>query len=205
MKRCADPGVANVSLIFHYYPNRDGGNAMHLNVGVFRRDPEGWRFLGLVPVYGYDPRDVTFGPGRIDLTTTMQGPNDPPHEGLHTFYNARERMRRRYREGEVGKWYVLGWYIYHLCTLWTLPFHITEWEVGRVKRMHQRNIPEAMRAWSEPLSSEQWVKPSAELLRQRELLANLRQRNPQGSIFDLMAEVGRMIQTNRKQAGAAKR
>ena len=72
-----DPGVANVSLIFHYYPNRDGGNAMHLNVGVFRRDPEGWRFLGLVPVYGYDPRDVTFGPGRIDLTTTMQGPNDP--------------------------------------------------------------------------------------------------------------------------------
>ncbi|MFV0454433.1 MAG: hypothetical protein ACK5NQ_05465 [Pseudomonas sp.] len=135
----------------------------------------------------------------------LQGPNDPPHEGLHTFYNARERMRRRYREGEVGKWYVLGWYLYHLCTLWTLPFHLTEWDIGRVKRMHQRNVPEAMRAWSEPLPSEQWGKPSAELLRQRELLANLRQRHPQGSIFDLMAEAGRMTASNRKRAGAASR
>ena len=128
----------------------------------------------------------------------LQGPNEPPHEGLHTFHNARERMRRRYREGDVGKWYVLGWYLYHLCTLWTLPFHITEWEIGRVKRMHQRNVPEAMRAWSEPLPPEQWAKPSAELVRQRELLENLRQRNPQGSIFSLMAEVGCVVQTGEK-------
>lgn len=135
----------------------------------------------------------------------LQGPDDPPHEGLHTFHNARECMRRRYREGEVGKWYVLGWYLYHLCTLWTLPFHLTEWDIGRVKRMHQRNVPEAIRAWLESLPPEQWAKPSAELLRQRELLANLRQRHPQGSIFDLMAEVGRTIQPDRKRAGAAKR
>ena len=72
-----DPGVANYSLIFHYYENRDGGNATHLNVGLYRRDPEGWRFLGLVPVYGYEPRDATFHPGQIDITTTMQGPNAP--------------------------------------------------------------------------------------------------------------------------------
>ncbi len=135
----------------------------------------------------------------------LQRPNDPPHEGLHTFYNARERMRRRYREGEVGKAYVLGWYLYHLCTLWTLPFYLTEWDIGRVKRMHQRNVPDAMRAWSEPLPPEQWVKPSAELLRQCELLANLRQRHPQGLIFDLMAEVGRLAATDRKQTGAANR
>jgi len=135
----------------------------------------------------------------------LQGPNDPPHEGLHTFHNARERMRRRYREGEVGKWYVLGWYFYHLYTLWTLPFHLTEWDIGRVKRMHQRNVPDAMRAWSEPLPPEQWVKPSAELVRQRELLENLRQRHPQGSIFDLMAEVGRMNKTDGKQISAANR
>ncbi|MBU0808752.1 MAG: hypothetical protein KKB36_13090 [Gammaproteobacteria bacterium] len=114
-------------------------------------------------------------------------------------------MYRRYREGEVGKWYVLGWYLYHLCTLWTLPFHLTEWDIGRVKRMHQRNVPEAMRAWSESLPPEQWANPSAELLRQRKLLANLRQRHPQGSIFDLMAEVGRTIQPDRKQTGSAKR
>ncbi|WP_258190228.1 hypothetical protein [Stutzerimonas azotifigens] len=134
----------------------------------------------------------------------LQGPHDPPHEGLHTFYNARERMRRHYREGGVGKWYVLGWYLYHLCTLWTLPFHLTEWDINRVKRMHQRSVPEAMRAWSEPLPPEQWAKPSAELLRQRELLANLRQRHPQGSIFDLMAEVGRTNLAGRSKAGTAK-
>lgn len=135
----------------------------------------------------------------------LQGPDDPPHDGLHTFHNARARMRRRYREGEVGKWYVLGWYLYHLCTLWTLPFHLTEWDIGRVKRMHQRNVPEAMRAWSEPLPPEQWAKPSTELLKQRELLANLRRRHPQGSIFDLMAEVGRKTTTGKTQSSAVMR
>ncbi|TBU73827.1 hypothetical protein DNK06_20480 [Pseudomonas daroniae] len=135
----------------------------------------------------------------------LQGPDDPPHEGLHTFRNARERMRRRYREGEVGGFYVFGWYLYHVMTLWTLPFHLTEWEIGRVKRMHRQDIPEAMREWSQPLPHEQWAKPSTELLRQRELLANLRQHNPQSSIFDLMTEVGRTTVTDRKQAGAASR
>lgn len=93
----------------------------------------------------------------------LQGPDDPPHEGLHTFRNARERMRRRYRDGEVIGLYVLGWCLYHAMTLWTLPFHLTEWEVARVKRMHRKDIPAAMREWSQPLPPEQWAKPSPEL------------------------------------------
>jgi hypothetical protein len=32
----------------------------------------------------------------------LQGPNDPPHEGMHTFRNARARLHRRIREKEVG-------------------------------------------------------------------------------------------------------
>ena len=72
-----DPGVANSSLIFHYFENREGGNATMLNVGLFQRDAEGWRFLGLVPVYGQDPRDPLFTEGQVDITTTMPGPNDP--------------------------------------------------------------------------------------------------------------------------------
>jgi len=67
----------------------------------------------------------------------LQSPDDPPHEGLHILRNARERMRRCYREGEVGGWYVFGWYLYHAMTLWTLPFRLTEWEVARVRRMHR--------------------------------------------------------------------
>jgi len=135
----------------------------------------------------------------------LQGPDDPPHEGLHTFRNARERMRRRYSEGEVGAWYVFGWYLYHVMTLWTLPFRLTEWEVGRVKRMHRQDIPEAMQAWSQPLPPEQWAKPSEELLKQGELLENLRLRKPQDSIFELMAEVGRSASNDMKQMAAEKR
>ena len=121
----------------------------------------------------------------------LQHPDDPPHEGLHTFYNARERMRRRYREKEVGLWYVFGWYLYHWVTLWTLPFHLTDWEVGRVKQMHKSDLPEAMQAWSQPLPAEQWVKPSAELKRQSEKLEQLMERYPQRPVFELFAEVGR--------------
>lgn len=121
----------------------------------------------------------------------LQGPDDPPHEGLHTFRNARERMRRRYSEGEVGAWYVFGWYLYHVMTLWTLPFRLTEWEIGRVKRMHRQDIPETMQAWSQPLPKEQWAKPSEELQRQSQQVEMLRQRDPQRSIIDIFAEVQR--------------
>ncbi|WP_026344677.1 hypothetical protein [Oceanimonas smirnovii] len=118
----------------------------------------------------------------------LQGPDDPPHEGLHTFYNARARMRRRYREGEVGKWYVAGWYAYHFCTLWTLPFHLTEWEIARVKRIQKHEIPDEMKAWSQPLPAAQWAQPSAELQRQRERLTTLRELYPQHSVFSLFTK-----------------
>lgn len=121
----------------------------------------------------------------------LQGPDDPPHEGLHTFHNARARMRRRYNEGEVGKWYVLNWYLYHLMTLWTLPFYITEWEIRRVKRLLKRKVPIAVQEWSQPLPPEQWAKPSAELQRQTEQLAQLRQRHPQRDLFELFKEARR--------------
>ena len=121
----------------------------------------------------------------------LQHPDDPPHEGLHTFYNARERMRRRYREKEVGVFYVMGWYLFHWVTLWTLPFHLTDWEVGRVKQMHKSDLPEAMQAWSQPLPAEQWAKPSTELKRQSEKLEQLIERYPQRPVFELFAEVGR--------------
>lgn len=118
----------------------------------------------------------------------LQGPDDPPHEGLHTFHNARARMRRRYREGEVGKWYVLSWYLYHLMTLWTLPFHLTEREIRSAKQKMKGKVPAAVQAWSQPLPPEQWAKPSAELQRQTKKLAQLRQRHPQRDIFELFTE-----------------
>lgn len=72
-----DPATARFSLIFHYFDSRSGGNSFGLNVGLYRHDPEGWRFLTLLEIFGVEPRDAQFFPGRIVVTTTMPGPNDP--------------------------------------------------------------------------------------------------------------------------------
>ncbi len=72
-----DPGVAETALVFHYFDNRGGGNALMLNVGLFKRKPDGWHFIGPVEVFGSNPREANFYPGQVRLKTTMPGPNDP--------------------------------------------------------------------------------------------------------------------------------
>ena len=119
----------------------------------------------------------------------LQGPDDPPHEGLHTFRNARARIHRRYRAGEVGGFRLFAWYLYHLMTLWTLPARLTEWEIGTIKRMHRKALPPAMQQWSQPLPPEQWAKPSAELQRMSQQVRSLCKRDPQRSIIEIFAEV----------------
>jgi hypothetical protein len=121
----------------------------------------------------------------------LQGPDDPPHEGMHTFRNARARLHRRIREKEVGWIHGFFWYLYHVMTLWTLPNRIVEWEVRRIARVGRKKLPEAMQAWSEPLPEDQWAKPSGELLRLSKHVMELKQRNPLRSITDIFAEVYR--------------
>jgi hypothetical protein len=119
----------------------------------------------------------------------LQGPDDPPHEGLHTFRNARKRIHQRFRAGEVGWIRLVAWYLYHLMMLWSLPAWLTEWEIGKIKKMQRKALPEAMEQWSQPLPKEQWAKPSAELLRKREQVDQLRKRDPQRSIIEIFAQV----------------
>ncbi|MGS0736092.1 hypothetical protein ACVBEG_05850 [Pseudomonas sp. GG8] len=119
----------------------------------------------------------------------LQGPNDLPHEGLHTFYNARERMRRRRKAGEVGWSYPFWWYLYHVMTLWTLPNHLTEWEIRRIKSMGRAAVPEAMQAWSAPLPDAEWAKPSEKLQRMSKMVKDLRQKEPQVSLIQHFVEV----------------
>ncbi|WP_426142377.1 hypothetical protein [Pseudomonas sp. DWP3-1-2] len=118
----------------------------------------------------------------------LQNPGDPPHEGLHTLYNARERMRRRRRDREVGFFYPFWWYLYHVLTLWTLPNHLTEWEIRRIKSIGRAVVPEAMQRWSAPLPPEQWAKPSAALQRLSETVKTLRKQNPDQNIAARFAE-----------------
>ncbi|MBF9035335.1 hypothetical protein HKCCE2091_13905 [Rhodobacterales bacterium HKCCE2091] len=72
-----DPAQATTAVGFHYFPNRSGGNSFSIAVGVFRRGDGGWTYAGPVEVFGTDPRDPAFAPGRFEITTTMLGPNEP--------------------------------------------------------------------------------------------------------------------------------
>ena len=73
-----DPSVATHAIGFHYYESRTGGNAVLLNAGLFRREGMVWVFAGRIEgLLGYGPRDVTFPPGRIEVTTTVLKPGEP--------------------------------------------------------------------------------------------------------------------------------
>jgi len=121
----------------------------------------------------------------------LQEPGDPPHEGLHTFRNARAGLHRRLREKEVGRIYAFFWYVYHVMTLWTLPNRLVEWEIKRIAKVGRRALPPAMLAWSEPLPPEQWAKPSSELLRLSAKVKALLKRYPRTPITEVYAEVYR--------------
>lgn len=74
----ADPNVATQGLAFFYYENRHGGNAVHHNIGYFRRIEAGWTFVAPVTgLFGHNPRDASFANGVIEVTTTTLGPNEP--------------------------------------------------------------------------------------------------------------------------------
>ena len=130
----------------------------------------------------------------------LQGPDDPPHEGLHTFRNARARMHQQIREGSRTRLSGFFWYLYHVMTLWTIPNHLVEWEVRRLERIGKQTLPDVMREWSEPLPKEQWAKPSAELLRLSELVRQMQKRQPHRAITEIFAEVQRTASNGKRRA-----
>ena len=119
----------------------------------------------------------------------LQGPDDPPWEGVHVFRNARKRLHEEYREGKRGMFYLTGWYLYHLITFWTIPNRLVEWEVRKIKRMSRKTLPKAMLEWSESLPEDQWSKPSEELKRQSKRVLELRKADPQRPVTEIFAQV----------------
>ncbi|MFJ7312138.1 hypothetical protein ACIQVE_05115 [Pseudomonas sp. NPDC098747] len=136
----------------------------------------------------------------IQYLQDLQGPNDPPHEGLHTFYNARARMHQQIRDGERGRVSGFFWYLYHVMTFWTLPNHLVEWEIRRIDAMGQHVLPEGMRQWSQPLPKQQWAMPSEELLSMSAQVRTLHKRQPHRAITEIFAEVQR-LNTDRNVRG----
>ncbi|MEZ2874627.1 hypothetical protein ACBQ28_05715 [Pseudomonas lundensis] len=121
----------------------------------------------------------------------LQGPNDPPHEGLHTFRNARTDMHRRLREKEVGWVYAFFWYVYHVMTFWTLPNRLVEWEIKRIDKTGRRALPQVMIDWSQPVPVEQRAKPSNTLVRLSAKVRTLRKQYPRHDITEIFAHVYR--------------
>ncbi|MCF4995452.1 hypothetical protein GIW70_12675 [Pseudomonas syringae] len=130
----------------------------------------------------------------------LQGPDDPPHEGLHTFRNARARMHQQIRDGSRNRVSGFFWYLYHVMTFWTLPNYLVEWEIRRINAMGQHTLPPVMRQWSEPLPKDQWAKPSEALLRMSEQVRQLHKRQPQRAITEIFAEVYRGGSTGKRRA-----
>ena len=121
----------------------------------------------------------------------LQGPNDPPHEGLHTFRNARAGLHRRLREKEVGWVYAFFWYVYHVMTFWTLPNRLVEWEIKRIDKTGRRALPQAMIDWSQPLPVELRAKPSNTLVRLSAKVRTLIKQYPRHDITEIFAQVYR--------------
>lgn len=127
----------------------------------------------------------------------LQGPDDPHWEGVHVFRNARAGLHQRRRAGKVGWFYTVFWYLNHLSTFWTLPYHLVEWEAKKIKAMNRKALPETMRQWSEPLPESEWARPSEELENQRrQVLARIKA-EPGKPVTQIYAEI------NRKQGSAS--
>jgi len=118
----------------------------------------------------------------------LQGPDDPPWEGVHVFSNARARLHQRRRAGEVGWFHTLGWYLYHLMTFWTLPNRLVEWEVKKIQKMNRRALPEAIQRWSEPLPENEWAKPSSTLKRLSQKVREKQRARPGRLAKEVVAE-----------------
>ncbi|WP_447894178.1 hypothetical protein [Vreelandella sp. GE22] len=133
----------------------------------------------------------------IQSPLAIREEGDPPWEGAHTIRNACRRLHRRRRNGEVGWFYTLGWYLYHLLTFWTLPGYLAELETWLLRRSGKKTLPAEMVEWSKPLPEEQWAKPSDELVRLSEEARRIRKADPQRPIEEVFTDAYKRMRCQR--------
>ncbi|WP_134676544.1 DUF6708 domain-containing protein [Ectopseudomonas khazarica] len=91
-------------------------------------------------------------------TALPPAPQREHEEGtLEYFYFARDTYKECHGFISYG-----GWWLLQLFTGWTIPCHIAEW----FEHLPKAGFPKAVREWSKNLPTEQWAKPSEELLSQ---------------------------------------
>lgn len=110
-------------------------------------------------------------------------------EGVAFFKAKHRRLHNRFKQGEVGLFYVLGWYLYHIATLWTIPNRKVEWEVKEVARLKEDNVPEEMKRWSASLPESSWTLPSKEFLAESNEVRSIFSRNPGLPMYEVFSVV----------------
>lgn len=91
-------------------------------------------------------------------TALLPAPQREHEEGtLEYFYFTRDTYKECHGFISSG-----GWWLLQLFTGWTIPCHIAEW----FEHLPKAGFPKAVREWSKTLPTEQWAKPSDELLSQ---------------------------------------
>jgi hypothetical protein len=74
----ADPARAREALGVAYIPIEGAAGNVSIAVGYYARQGQGFALVGRVSeLFGAEPRDPRFLADRIELTTTMPGPDDP--------------------------------------------------------------------------------------------------------------------------------
>lgn len=105
-------------------------------------------------------------------------------EGVAFFKAKRRQLHGRFRNREVGLFYFIGWYLYHISTFWTVPNRLAEWEVKEVERLKQDNAPEEMKQWSMSLPEASWRLPSKEFVEESNRVRSIFSNNPGLSMYE---------------------
>ncbi|MEM6759327.1 MAG: hypothetical protein AAF601_07580 [Pseudomonadota bacterium] len=73
-----DGAVATQAIGVAYEWIRGSAGNTTIALGHYRRTGTAWQFVRPIDgVFGHEPRDAVFGPGWVEITTLMLGPNDP--------------------------------------------------------------------------------------------------------------------------------
>lgn len=130
----------------------------------------------------------------ISASETTQNHDDGFRRGVQDvdfFYRRKQAVLKRYNNGEIGLFWLIGWYLYRLASFWTLPNKMVEWELSEIERLKVDNIPRSMKDWSKSIPKEKWATPSDGLVYQSDRVIELANNNPNVPIYEIFEKISR--------------
>ncbi len=125
---------------------------------------EGQRLWEIMRCYMEEPSEYWAQPAEEESRRSFDKERRQLHINFHNFASIRQKF---FTCGEAYTSYggMVGYYLYNILCGWKLPYFISELDA----KFSMAKFPREIEAWSQPLSQEQWAKPSEELLKQKAL------------------------------------